>query len=590
MEFYNFSFHNYARKKRETDWRATFTLITGLLFTVFTTLFTYNIVAESAKDEFNSVCNEIEIKITTRLQAHVLFLQAGAAYFTVSDTVTRNEWKEFIDRSQIEKNLPGIQGVGLSIVIPPNQLSQHIKRIQQEGFPDYKVYPAGKRAIYTSIIYLEPFSGRNLRAFGYDMFSQPTRRKAMELSRDNNIPTLSGKVNLVQETNEDTQAGSLMYVPLYKKNMPANTVDERRKAIRGWVYSPYRMDDLMRGILGRWDNDELSRIHMEVYDDSLNVHSLLYDSQKNDPVKHYISLRTLSLPIDFNGKKWILYFEQSRQSSFLNGYVLIVFISGISISILLYLLMLTFSKVAYRSLQIKRQNEELKNINATKDKFFSIIAHDLRSPFGAIVGYSNILEKQVEKKNYSGIAEFAEIIQISSEKAMALLMNLTEWAQSQTGIIRFNPKPLDMVDLIHEAVNLFSDIANQKLIEIEKILPPEAPVMADKAMVSTILRNLLSNAIKYSEPGGKITLSVTIKTDELIVFVADSGVGIPENRMDRIFRIDESYSTSGTMNEKGTGLGLILCKEFIDKHNGKIWVESKEGKGSVFYFSLPVNL
>jgi len=348
------------------------------------------------------------------------------------------------------------------------------------------------------------------------------------------------------------------------------------------------MDDLMRGILGRWDKNEMDRIHMTVYDDSLSVHSLLYDSQKNDPVKHYTSLRTLSLPIDFNGKKWILNFEQSRQSSFFKGYVLIVFISGISISVLLYLLMLAFSKVAYRSLQIKRQNEELKKINATKDKFFSIIAHDLRSPFGAIVGYSNILEKQVEKKNYSGIAKFAEIIQISSEKAMALLMNLTEWAQSQTGIMRFNPEPLNMVDLIYETVNLFYDIANQKLIEFEKILPPEAPVMADRAMVSTILRNLLSNAIKYTEPGGKITLSVTTETDELIVFVADSGVGIPKNRMDKIFRIDESYSTSGTMNEKGTGLGLILCKEFIDKHNGKIWVESEEAKGSVFYFSLPV--
>lgn len=590
MELYDFSFKTYTPKNQKRDWRAMLTLISGMLFTIFTTLFTYNIVEQSTLEEFESVCNEIEIKIATRLQAHVLILQAGTAFFAVSDTVTRNEWKTFIDGSQLDKNLPGIQGVGFSKIILPDQLEQHIKHIQQEGFPDYKVYPEGNRAIYTAIIYLEPFSGRNLRAFGYDMFSQPTRRKAMEQSRDNNMPVLSGKVDLVQETNQNIQSGTLMYVPLYKRNMPTKTVEERRKAIKGWVYSPYRMDDLMRGILGRWDYDELSRIHMKVYDDSLSVHSLLYDSQKNDPESHYISTRTLTLPVDFNGKKWILHFEQSRHNSFLNGYVIIVFVSGISITILLYLLMLAFSKVAYRSAQIRNQNEELKKINATKDKFFSIISHDLRSPFSAILGYSNILEKQVKDKNYTGITKFSEIIQVSSEKAMALLTNLTEWAQSQTGIMKFKPEPIDMVELIHETEQLFDDIANQKLIEIEKELPNEAPILADRAMISTILRNLLSNAIKYSEPGGKITLSVTTETNELVVSVADSGVGIPKNMMDKMFRIDESYSTKGTMNEKGTGLGLILCKEFVDKHKGKIWVESEEGKGSVFYFSIPLEL
>ena len=244
----------------------------GIFFTFFTTIFTYNIVEQKAKEEFGSICNEIEIKITTRLQAHVLILQAGAAYFTVSDTVTRSDWKEFIARSQVDKNLPGIQGVGFSIIISPNQLEQHIKRIRKEGFPDYKVYPEGERNIYTSIIYHEPFSGRNLRAFRYDMFSQPTRRKAMEQSRDNNMATLSGKVDLVLETNEDIQSGTLMDVPLYIHNAPTRTVEDRRKAIKGWGHSPYRMDDLMRGILGRWDNNELNRIHLKVYNDSIKAH------------------------------------------------------------------------------------------------------------------------------------------------------------------------------------------------------------------------------------------------------------------------------------------------------------------------------
>ncbi len=588
MILLTFSFRSYTPKDREKDWRAIITLILSIFFTLFTTIFTFNIVEQRSKEEFESVCNEIEIKIATRLQAHVLLLQAGTAFFAVSDTVTRAEWREFINRSRIDKNLPGIQGVGFSLVIPPDQLEQHIKWIQEEGFPDYTIYPAGKRDIYTSIVYLEPFSDRNLRAFGYDMFSQPTRRKAMELSRDNNIATLSGKVDLVQETDRDVQSGTLMYVPLYGRNMPANTVEERRNAIRGWVYSPYRMDDLMRGILGRWDIDELTRIHMKVYDDSLSVESLLYDSQKNDLKKHrFVSLRTLSLPVDFNGKKWLLHFTQSRHKVFFNGFVIIVFIGGIIITTLFYLLMLSFSKVAHRSDQIRHQNEELRKINSTKDKFFSIISHDLRSPFAVIVGYSELLQDNVNQKIYTDVARFAKVILNSSNKAMALLMNLTEWAQSQTGIMKFKPERVDMVELINDAEQLFDNIAGQKSIEINKILPNEAPLTADKAMISTIIRNLLSNAIKYSNPGGKIVFTIKMEINEMIVSVADSGVGIPDSRIDKMFRIDESFSTSGTMNEKGTGLGLILCKEFIDNHNGKIWVESEEGKGSVFYFSLP---
>ena len=164
---------------------------------------------------------------------------------------TRSDWKNFIEFSRFEKNLPGIQGIGFSFIVPKDQLEQHIKRIQAEGFPNYTIFPADDRSVYTSIIYLEPFAGRNLRAFGYDMFWEPTRRKAMELARDNDVAMLSGKVELVQETNVDVQVGTLMYVPVYKYGLPTNTIEQRRVAILGWVYSPYRMNDLMQGILDR---------------------------------------------------------------------------------------------------------------------------------------------------------------------------------------------------------------------------------------------------------------------------------------------------------------------------------------------------
>ncbi len=238
----------------------------------------------------------------------------------------------------------------------------------------------------------------------------------------------------------------------------------------------------------------------------------------------------------------------------------------------------------------ENKNNELKliELNATKDKFFSIIAHDLKAPFNSIIGYSELLIEQIKEKNYEKIGEFANIVLQSSNRAMDLLINLMEWAQSQTGRLIFKPENLEIKSFIDDTTQLYEEIAKQKLITIKKQLPDNDTVFADKAMSSTVFRNLISNAIKFTNPNGEIIISVEKKQNEFIFSVADTGIGIPQNSIERLFRIDQSFSTNGTNNEKGTGLGLILCKEFIEKHGGKIWVESKEGKGSCFYFTFPI--
>ncbi len=237
--------------------------------------------------------------------------------------------------------------------------------------------------------------------------------------------------------------------------------------------------------------------------------------------------------------------------------------------------------------EIQFKNEQLLKLNAEKDKFFSIIAHDLKSPFSSIMGFSEILIKQVMEKNYQSVERYSSIIHQSSQRAMDLLTNLMEWSRSQTGRMEFNPEYFEMVKLINEVTLLFADAASQKSITITEVLPPNAPVFADKYMMSTVLRNLISNAIKFTYKGGEIVVSIEKKQGESIVSVRDNGVGIPKNRIEKLFRIDENISTLGTEKEKGTGLGVVLCKEFVEKHGGQIWVESEEGKGSVFYFTIP---
>ena len=267
-------------------WKALIILLIGLILTVFVSYLIYVDEEKRTEKEFSLVCDEIKTKIETRLHAHAQLLRSGAAYFNASDTVTRINWSEFIKQNKININLPGIQGVGFSLIIPKSQLEQHTQRIRNEGFPQYTVHPTNDRSEYTSIIYLEPFDYRNQRAFGYDMFSQSVRREAMEQSRDFDIAALTGKVLLVQETDDDLQAGTLMYVPVYKNNEQVGNIQQRRDAIIGWVYSPYRMNDLMDGMLGSWGSDSTKIINLIVYDgDSINDNAMIFDSDKKNNKK-----------------------------------------------------------------------------------------------------------------------------------------------------------------------------------------------------------------------------------------------------------------------------------------------------------------
>jgi PAS domain S-box-containing protein len=230
----------------------------------------------------------------------------------------------------------------------------------------------------------------------------------------------------------------------------------------------------------------------------------------------------------------------------------------------------------------------LRELNATKDKFFSIIAHDLKSPFNGILGFSNILIEQIKQKDYEGIEEYSEIIQFSAQKAIDLLTNIMEWSRSQSGRMDFNPQNIDIGIIINEVFELSSIAASQKSIHFTKEVPHPIFVNLDKDMIASVLRNIISNSIKFTHPGGHILLHAVEEGNRLKVSVTDTGIGIEERELIKLFRIDESFSIPGTHNEKGTGLGLILCKEFVDKHKGQIWAESEPGHGSRFVFTIPI--
>ncbi len=235
----------------------------------------------------------------------------------------------------------------------------------------------------------------------------------------------------------------------------------------------------------------------------------------------------------------------------------------------------------------KKSQLELKELNASKDKFFSIIAHDLKSPFNSLIGLTGFLTSEINDLSKDEIKSISENISSSSKSIFSLLENLLQWSRIRTGRMEFAPQEIQLKEIIEKTVALHIHNAENKNISLHTELKPVPEVFADANMIETILRNLISNAIKFTRPSGKINITAVEKGNNVEVYIRDNGVGIKKEAMDKLFKIDENVSTYGTQNEQGSGLGLILCKEFIELNKGKLTVNSKEGEGSTFSFTLP---
>lgn len=253
-------------------------------------------------------------------------------------------------------------------------------------------------------------------------------------------------------------------------------------------------------------------------------------------------------------------------------------------------------KVLERTIRIEEQNQlisnqiqELKELNSTKDKFFSIIGHDLGNQFNIIVGFSELLVSGLKKMDLQKIEYHLSNIYNSSKHADELLGNLLTWAKMQTKSIPFNPEPFDVLTQIDETLALLEGAYTRKNIAVKVVADGQIQVFADANMFSTIFRNLMGNAIKFTPENGAVSVYIENSGNFCQITIQDNGVGIPEENMPKIFRVDSTLTTVGTSGEKGTGLGLALCKEFVEKHNGQIRVESEVGKGSRFIFTLPAN-
>lgn len=571
-------------------------------------------VMNMAETRFKFMAEDVQLAIQRRMQEHEATLWSGIGLFNASNKVTRTEFHEYVKALNLETYLPGLQGMGYAEFVRTGGEQAHIARVRSEGFPEFSIRPPGKREAYSSIIYLEPFSGRNLRAFGYDMFSEPTRRAAMMRAGDTGEAAISGMVTLVQETKSDVQRGFLMYLPNYKKGMPLDTIEQRQKALQGFVYSPFRMNDLMKGILGRGDQE----IQFSVFDGSQVISAAqMYDSQSQDSElaqSRYQPAFTAQKVIQVAGREWTLQFASKPNfiSASEENQPLLVAAGAIVIDILLFLTISSLTSQRARSTRLARQmtselrrakeaaerateneivlrratqetNQKLKEANEGLLKFSSIVAHDLRAPLKRVETFVDILrEDYADKLDYEGIDILCRIERGSTRMRM-MLDSLHSY--SKCAGVSIEDKSASVEVIVNEAIETLEGVTGKAKITTD--LEGGLSVAGDRILLGHVIQNLISNSLKFCDkPIAKIEIrSEKLGENQVMISVSDNGIGIEPEHAGGVFNMFERLHDEDEY--EGTGIGLAICKKIVTDHYGEIAVDTSYKDGARILFTLP---
>jgi signal transduction histidine kinase len=576
--------------------------------------------------------------IEERLSAYYNLLRGAAGLLAAKPDTSRADWALYVERTRIQELYPGAQGVGYALRISADDRDRVTLAMRAQGFEDFAVRPEGERPETTAIIYLEPLDRRNRVAIGFDMFSEPIRREAMERARDTGLRAMTGKVQLVQEIDREKQPGFLIYVPVYAGGAVPDTVEERRRRLIGWTYSPFRVDDLFNKMFPVESQPELT---FSVHDGAVSAGNLLYTST---PLASGESVGQapryeVSRPLVTGGRRWTILLASTadfdRDSN--RRWTPLVLAAGLLVTLLLTL---ATSAQARATAAAERSREELRGLNETLEsrvetrttelakarnelqrvnegleamvaertadleaaneeiqRFAYIVSHDLRAPLVNIMGFTSELESARNDMLRAGAKpeddperlrierdfdESLSFVRAATTKMDGLIGAILKI--SRDGRRAFRPEPLDMEVLFNTlvaAIRHQTDAAGAT-IQVGKL----PGLFADRLAIEQIFANLLDNAVKYLDPSrpGRIEISGEERGARLVYRVSDNGRGIAKADHARVF---ELFRRAGVQDKPGEGIGLAHVKALVRSLGGHIELQSEPGQGTTFTISLP---
>ncbi len=597
-------------------------------------------IGDETQKRFDIHTERVSQKISDRMNAYEQVLAGTKGLFAASQKVDRDEWNAFVDLQNLQERFPGIQALGYSQLVGGSKnLQSHIDEIRSQGFPDFTVHPMGDREEYHSIIYVSPHDERNKKAFGLDMTFEQNRRNAMIDARDSGETSITNKIILVQEIDDDIQNGFLMMMPVYKNGSPTGTVEERSNNLQGFVYAAFRMNDLMDGI----QDFENSQITFDIYDGQINQDSLLYSESLSNAKEHeyeYELEKESSLFI--GGKEWKL--KYSPHQTFFNEFELIIpYIilgTGFAFSGFLFYTFRSFNstrirlsrlteitnsmyqtedrvkinsdlknpkyeisrlsnafekmqaRIASKNSQLKQNLKEMESINKGKEEFTAMISHELKTPITPIIMWADILKEpgMIGELNKEQL-EAVEKISSCADQLNFLVSDMFDAYKLDLEKLTFNKEKFSVDDLMQNITKNYESIAEKRGVKIINNTLEILTITSDERRIYQVLKNLISNAIDFvPENTGEVKIEASDSADCIEFSVKDNGIGISKENQAELFKKFYQTDTSLTRDHGGSGLGLTICKGIVEGLGGKIWVESELGRGSAFYFTIPKNL
>lgn len=562
---------------------------------ILTTVSTYYVSYATYKEDqlrFSNAVQDTQTSIQTRFETYIALLRGGAALFAAVPDPSQQQFEAYVNRLHLQKNYPGTLGIGYAERVTQNDKNNFIATLQSEGFPQFTIKPQGNRSEYYPIHFLAMRIEKNANSLGYDLYSDNILKASMERARDIGQPAASGKILLHNMVNHKRETGFLIFAPVFDGGEIPKTLAERRQKIVGFIYSPFRADELLVGILGKKTLPQL--LNYQVYDGTtINKSSLLHDSTEstNQLTSSFLPRFHSTQYVTVGGKTWTIIFTnhpqfENESQKFLAPFI---FLGGIIVSIIFFKLSrdqyLAKANAELAAVKLQNSQKELQKAIGIRDNFISIASHELKTPVTSLKVYAEMLYRQFNKKGDKKTTDYLGKIIKQIDKLTLLIQDLLDVSKIQSNQLTFRVENFDLNAMAKEVVETTQQITDRQRILLHG--KASQKVWGDRDRISQVLVNLLTNALKYSPKADKVVVNIKDNKIGAIISVKDFGIGISNAHQKKIFSKFYRINDVKERTYPGLGIGLFISQAIIKRHGGEITLHSQKGKGSTFRFNLP---